>query len=135
MSELQIPPEPVPLRWDEHGRLMIVGHRIAFEIVVHHYRRSRSAEAVHQSYPTLPLADIHALLAYYLRHEDEVEDYLAGQGRRGEVARARHEAEHPPEPGLRAKLLARRHEQQRSGRTIEEIIAAESDPPSRHHPR
>jgi uncharacterized protein (DUF433 family) len=60
---IAIAPEPVPLRWDEHGRLMIVGHRIAFEIIVDHYRRSRSAEAVHRSYPALPLADIHVLLA------------------------------------------------------------------------
>jgi len=135
MSESTIAPVPVPLWWDEHGRLMIVGHRIAFETIVHHYRRSRSAEAVRHSYPALPLADIHVLLAYYLRHQDEIDDYVAERGRLGEEARARHEAEHLPEPELRAKLLARLDEHQRSGRAIGEIIAAEGGPPSRHDPR
>ena len=104
---MTIKPEPVPLRWDEHGRLMIVGHRIALEIIVHAYRRDRSAEAIHQSYPSLAPADIYVLLAHYLRHQDRIDAYVDEQDRLGEEARARHELAHPPEQGLLAKLLTR----------------------------
>lgn len=43
---------------------MIVGHRIALEIIVHAYRRGRSADAIHTSYPSLALADTFVLLAH-----------------------------------------------------------------------
>jgi uncharacterized protein (DUF433 family) len=88
MPDLTIEPEPVPLRWDERGRLMIVGHRIALEIIVHAYRRGRSAEAIHESYPSLALADIYVLLAHYLRHQDRIDAYVDEQTRLGEQARA-----------------------------------------------
>lgn len=127
MRDMTIEPEPVPLRWDEHGRLMIVGHRIALEIIVHAYRRGRSAEAIHESYPSLELADIHIRLGYYLRHEEQINAYVAEQERLGEEARARHEQDFPPEPGLRQKLMGRLEEKKRSGRPIEEIIAAEAE--------
>lgn len=110
MPDMTIAPEPVPLRWDEYGRLMIVGHRIALDIIVRAYRRGRSAEAIHESYPSLALADIYVLLAHYLRHQDQIDTYVDEQDRLGEEARARHEREHPLEPGLRAKLLARLEE-------------------------
>ncbi|WOQ17355.1 hypothetical protein [Raineyella sp. W15-4] len=61
---------------------------------------------IHESYDTVPLADIYAVLAYYLHHRTEVESYLSERERQDATTRARIEAEYPT-AGLRAKLLAR----------------------------
>lgn len=106
MSAAAIEPEPVPLVRDEAGRLIVDGTRVPLDTLVAAFKLGRSPEAIHESFHTVALADVYAILAYYLRHKAEVEAYLAGQERDATQIRARIEAEHPQE-GLRAKLLAR----------------------------
>ena len=70
-------------------------------------RLEATAEQIAFDFPTLTLADIHAVIAYYLRHREEVERYLADlQVQAGEV-RKRIE---PVVAGgeIRERLLARR---------------------------
>ena len=60
----------------------------------------------HMAYDTLLLADVHAAIAYYLRHKGEVQAYLKRRAAEAETLRARIEAEHSritPE-----ELIARR---------------------------
>ena len=52
------------------------------------------------------LADVHAVIAYYLRHRDEVRAYLARRAGEAEALRAKIEAERPRVG--RDELLARR---------------------------
>ena len=68
----------------------------------------RPPEGIVQSYDTLQLADVYATIAYYLRHRQEVDDYLSV--RREEAMRLRQEIEasQPDRANLRAKLLARK---------------------------
>jgi uncharacterized protein (DUF433 family) len=106
MTAAAIQPEPVPLARDEAGRLMVSGTRISLDILVADFKRGRTPEAIHDAYDTVSLADIYAVLAYYLRHRAEVEAYLAEQDREAAEIQARIEDEFPPD-GLRAKLLAR----------------------------
>ena len=103
MTASAIQPEPVPLVLDHAGRLMVPGTRISLDVL----KRGKTPEAIHEGYETIPLADVYAIFAYYLRHRTEVEDYLAEQQRQGDEVRERIEAIYPPEEGLRAKLLAR----------------------------
>ncbi len=59
-----------------------------------------------RAYDTLGLADVHAVIAYHLRHRDEVRAYLKRREEEAEALRAKIEAERPrvsPE-----ELLARR---------------------------
>ncbi|MDT0202496.1 DUF433 domain-containing protein [Nocardioides sp. AE5] len=107
MTAIAIEPEPVPLVRDAAGRLMVPGTRISLDVLVAAFKRGKTPEAIHDGYRTVSLADVYAIFAYYLRHRAEVEDYLAEQQRRGDEVRARVEAIHPPEEGLRARLLAR----------------------------
>ena len=51
-------------------------------------------------------ADVHAVIAYYLRHRDEVRAYLKRRGEEAEALRAKIEAERPRVS--REELLARR---------------------------
>lgn len=106
MSAAAFEPEPVPLVRDGTGRLMVDGTRVPLDTLVAAFTLGRSPEAIHESFDTVPLADVYAILAYYLRHRAEVEAYLAAQERDAAQLQARIEAEHRQE-GLRAKLLAR----------------------------
>ena len=107
MTAHAIAPEPVPLVLDHAGRLMVPGTRVSLDVLVAAFKRGKTPEAIHEGYETVPLADVYAIFAYYLRHRDEVEEYLAERQRQGEEVKARIEALYPPEEGLRAKLLAR----------------------------
>lgn len=106
MSAAAIEPEPVPLTRDTAGRLMVIGTRVPLDTLVAAFARGESPESIHESYPTVALADVYAVLAYYLRHPQDVEAYLAEREQAGVEVQARIEAAYPPD-GLRAKLLAR----------------------------
>ena len=56
------------------GRACIAGHRIRVaDVVVWHERRGYSPDEVVAMFPGLELGDIHAALAYYFDHRDEIE--------------------------------------------------------------
>ncbi len=106
MSAAAIQPDPIPLVMDGAGRLMVVGTRIPIDTLIAAFKRGESAEAIHESYDTVALADVYAVLAYYLRHRAELEVYMSERERQGAVFQARIESVYPPD-GLRARLLAR----------------------------
>ena len=60
-----------------------------------------------RAYDTLMLADVHAAIAYYLRHRDEVSAYLKQRNEEAEDLRTRIETERPRVS--REELLSRRH--------------------------
>lgn len=105
-TALAFAPQPVPLVRDAAGRLMVAGTRVPLETLMAAFKRGESPEAIHESYDTVPLADVYAVIAYYLHHRSEVEAYLSERDRNDSATRARIEAEHLTD-GLRAKLLAR----------------------------
>lgn len=107
MTAATIEPEPVPLVRDQAGRLMVPGTRISLDILVAAFKRGESPEAIHDDYETVSLADVYAILSYYLRHRHDVEAYLDEQEREGAALQARVEETYPMPEGLRAKLLAR----------------------------
>lgn len=105
MTAQAIDPEPVPLVRDQAGRLMVPGTRVSLDVLVAAFKRGKTPEAIHDAYETVSLADVYAIVTYYLRHRGEVEAYLAEQGREDAEIQARIEAEHPMNDKLRAKLL------------------------------
>jgi hypothetical protein len=58
-----------------------------------------------RAYDTLVLADVHAVIAFYLRHRDEVRAYLQRREKEAADLRAKVESERPPLS--REELLAR----------------------------
>ncbi|MGH7138071.1 MAG: DUF433 domain-containing protein [Pirellulales bacterium] len=57
------------------GRPCIAGHRIRVQdIVVMHEMRGLSAKEILDEYPGITLADVHAALAYYFDHSEEIEE-------------------------------------------------------------
>src|SRR5262249_30130599 len=67
---------PVPLRDDGHGGLRVGQTRVSLESVWHMYQQGASPSDIVRAFDTLPLADVYAVLAWALRHPEEVGDYL-----------------------------------------------------------
>jgi uncharacterized protein (DUF433 family) len=95
-----------PLRVDEGGAVRVGQSRISLDLVIEQYENGMAPEDMVQAYDTLALADVHAVIAYYLRHRDEVRAYLKRREEEAEALRAKIEAECPPVS--REELLARR---------------------------
>jgi uncharacterized protein (DUF433 family) len=99
--------DPLPLRVDEGGAVRVGNSRISLDLVVEQYDNGMSIEDLVRAYDTLVLADVYAVIAYYLRHGDEVRAYLKQRHAEAENLRARIEGEHPRV--AREELLARRN--------------------------
>jgi uncharacterized protein (DUF433 family) len=105
---MPIQPVAVPLFDDGRGGLRVTGTRVLLERIVHAFEDGATPERIVQSYDTLQLADVYAVLTWYLRHKAEVEDYLRKRAEEAEAIRRTIEAKQPDRAELRARLLARR---------------------------
>jgi len=99
--------ERVPLTPTSGGVVLVEDTRVPLETVVEAFNTGKSAEEIVLSYPTLGLADLYAVLAYYLHHRAEVDTYVAERSREADALRARIESHFEPR-GIRERLLARR---------------------------
>jgi len=59
------------------GEIRLTGHRIGLYHVVQSYNEGLTAEMLHHEYPTLPLALIYHVLAFYWENKTEVDSYAA----------------------------------------------------------
>src|SRR5437868_1681034 len=103
---LPVHPDLPPLRVDEGGAVRVGQTRISLDLVVEQYENGMTPEDLVRAYDTLVLADVHAVIAYYLRHRDEVRAYLMRRKEEAEALRAKIEAERPRVS--QEELLARR---------------------------
>lgn len=104
---LDVAPEPVPLTADSEGVVRVGTSRVSLASVMAAFRSGTTAEEIAQQYPSVELAEVYAVIAYYLRHRAEVDTYLRFQESREDEARAENEDRFDPS-GVRARLLARR---------------------------
>jgi uncharacterized protein (DUF433 family) len=98
---------PPPLRVEEGGVVRVGKSRISLDLIVEQYENGMTPEDMVRAYDTLILADVHAVIAYYLRHRDEVQAYLTRRQEEAGTLRAKIEAERPRVS--REELLARRN--------------------------
>jgi uncharacterized protein (DUF433 family) len=85
------------------GRPRIDGHRITVEdVAVWHERLGMSPDEIVSAHPTISLSDVHAALAYYYEHREQIDAAIA----EGEEFVARMRAQALPSL-LRQKLQAR----------------------------
>src|SRR2546426_3549991 len=98
----------VPLFDDGQGGLRVTGTRVLLERIVHAFEDGATPEGIVQSYDTLDLADVYAILTWYLRHKADVQDYLQKRAEQAEAIRRTIDAKQPEQADLRARLMARR---------------------------
>ncbi len=87
--------EAPPLRTDDGGVVRVGKSRVSLDVVVEQYENGKTPEDLVRAYDTLALADVHAAIAYYLRHRDDVRSYLMNRAEEAAALRAKIEAERP----------------------------------------
>ncbi len=105
---LTIQTDPSPLRVDESGVIRVGESQVLLDIVIRQFNNGAEPEAIAHGYPTLNLADVYGVIAYYLRHQKEIDDYLSTRRQEAEKLRQEIEAKQASRVELRAKLLARK---------------------------
>ena len=104
---LLIESEPIPLETDTDGVVRVGGTRITLDTIVAAFSQGATAEEITHQYPALNLADVYAVIAYYLRRREAVESYLQHQQKESDNIRKQNESRFDPN-GVRDRLLARR---------------------------
>ena len=98
--------EIIPIETDKHGVIRVSKTRVTLDTIIGTFKNGATAEEIAQRYPSVPLADVYAVISYYLRRQDEVEAYLKRREKIAERVRKENEARFDP-TGIRERLLAR----------------------------
>ena len=103
-----------PLLRIDGGIVRIGTSRVSLDVLVAQYDSGMSPEEFVRAYEGVSLADVHAALGYFLRHQDEVRNYVQSRGSQAQSLRTEIESERA---GItRSDLTARR--------TAEELASA-----------
>jgi uncharacterized protein (DUF433 family) len=105
---LAILPETPPLRVDESGAIRVGKTRVLFVLVVHAFQEGATPEDIVRMYETLDLADVYAVVAFYLRHRLEVEEYLAEYEAEANAVWEKIRLRQGDQSDIRNRLLARK---------------------------
>jgi len=69
-------PETVPLnQWDD-GSIRVIGSRLKLDMLVHCFQVGDTLEEIHEGFPSVNIAQIRAILGWYLAHKAEADEYL-----------------------------------------------------------
>ncbi len=66
----------VPLTEGNDGTVRVLGTRVTLDTIVSAFKRGNTAEQIQDSFPSLSLPQTYGVLAWYLEHQTEVEEYL-----------------------------------------------------------
>lgn len=98
--------ETPSLAADVTGVFHVGKSRVTLDTVVGAFRDGATAEEIAEQYPAISLGQVYAVIAYYLAHSVEVNDYLQAREQRSAEVRQSNERLFDP-TGVRARLLAR----------------------------
>ena len=110
---LPVAADPLPFILDADGVARVGGTRVTLDTVVRAFKRGGAPDEILAAYDSLRPADVYAVIAYYLRHEAEVEAYLTEREERAKAVRATIEATTNRQE-IRARLRARQAKRDRS---------------------
>jgi uncharacterized protein (DUF433 family) len=107
---LEIKAESAPILINAEGTAYIAKTRVTLETIVYAFQNGDSAEQIADSYDVLSLADIYAVIAYYLHHRDEVDAYIRERQKQAQTLFEELNRQHPHINMLREKLLRAKQE-------------------------
>jgi uncharacterized protein (DUF433 family) len=105
------PVSKVPLRTDSEGVVRVGETRVTLDSVIGAFKNGSTSEEIVLQFPILELADVYAVIGFYLKNEMAVEEYLMRQIADAAKTLQQIEAQFPP-AGLRQRLLQRRSSHQ-----------------------
>ena len=97
----------IPLNTDNYGVIRVNQTRITLDTVITAFLKGATAEEIREQYSPLELADIYAVLSYYLQHQTEVHAYLLERQNLANFVQQEAEKRFNP-VGIRDRLIARR---------------------------
>jgi uncharacterized protein (DUF433 family) len=103
--------DPVPLCVDDTGAIRVGQSRVTLDVLLQYRRLGMKPEEIARGLDTLTLADVHGALAYYFRHQAEIDEYLRRREAEADALRREIEAANASRLAqLRARLDAVRAE-------------------------
>jgi uncharacterized protein (DUF433 family) len=90
---LRIPTDPVPLQLVEGGTYRVGQTRVSLDTVIHAHNAGRAPEEIVREFDTLNVADVYAVIAYYLKHRADVDAYLGDRAKQASELRAQAQAQ------------------------------------------
>lgn len=103
----------VALRTDRSGAVRIGRTRVSLLSVLNAFLCGETPEQIVQSFPSLDLSDVYAVIGFYLANRNQVDGWLKTE--REESERIRQEIEaHFDQSGIRERLLKRKAERRGS---------------------
>jgi uncharacterized protein (DUF433 family) len=106
---LKLVAQSLPLKTNADGVMLVGKTRVTLDTVVAAFDRGATAEEIVHRYPSLKLADVYAVIAFYLNHQQETEIYLQQRKQQAQVIRQTNESKLDPQV-MRDRLLARKIE-------------------------
>ena len=100
--------EKIPIETDEDGVIRVGNTRVTLETLVSAFINGSTAEEIVYQFPVLNLADVYAVITYYLRNRDTVEKYLNNRMQLAEQVK-RQNQENKDMNDIRERLLARQN--------------------------
>jgi uncharacterized protein (DUF433 family) len=97
--------QSVPLI-ERDDTLYITGTRVPMDTVITAFLDGATLEEIVYQYPSLQLADVYAVIGYYLHHRPEIDVYRSARAQGAAAIRHANESRFLPH-GIRARLLAR----------------------------
>lgn len=82
----------IPLYEDPPGVLRIGSSRVLLQLVIRAFQRGQTPESIIQSFDTLRLPDVYAVVSYYLANPAPVDEYLRRCDQEADSVRQRLEA-------------------------------------------
>ena len=113
----------IPLYEDPPGVLRVGKSRVLLELVIHAFQRGETPEGIVQSYDTLSLPDVYAVVSYYLANPAAVDEYLRQCDVKADALRRKIESSQPPRENLRQLIMARAR---RRGCSVIKLVSDEN---------
>ena len=106
-------PETVPLnQWDD-GSIRVIGSRLTLDTLVARFQVGDTLEEIHEGFPWVSIAQIKAIIGWYLDHKDEVDEDIRKSEEKAEKI-FRELASRPESIAFREKLRVFREQRNKN---------------------
>lgn len=102
---IPLPAQAPPIR-EADGALRVGRTGVTLETVLWAFQQGATPDDIKRQFPSLELADIYDVIAYYLRHRETVDEYLRQREQVYRETTERLKTEFPQDD-VRARLLGR----------------------------